>query len=93
MDLTVKTVQDDNGNLVETLGISPERFTKLVTATVEILRTSNNVTDSMERVSKMCVHPNELAYTCYVLGKAHQVNEMGMDMSRAADALERGLEQ
>lgn len=93
MDLTVKTVQENNGNLPETLGIGAARQWELLKTTAEALRKGKYVTDTFEEVSRACVHPNELAFVCYLVGKAHQVNEEGIPMKNCADALERGMKR
>lgn len=75
-DFPVKEINPDTDSLSEILGITDKRGKELVLLTLKAIDKHHTIHQAMIDVSEECVHPNELAYTNYVLGA--EVTKMKM---------------
>lgn len=63
----------DSGNATEMLGITRERFEELIAVIVAAEKTGpKSPYEIIAAVSKICVHPNELAFCSFTLGALYE---------------------
>lgn len=79
IDTKVMLVSDDiEAQFTEMLGINDKRKNKITDAVRDACKDSRTFPEAMEKVSTMTVHPNELAFGCFVVGTFAQSQNSSM---------------
>lgn len=90
-EFIVEEVNSSEDGLHAALGIDEERSYEIRILLMKSVIKHKSVHKSMIDVSKICVHPNELAYACYIMGvEVTYLKRIGSDYK---DKMEKQIEQ
>lgn len=67
---TVHDIEPSSMHVCEALGITKERTSELLGEVDKALQSSSLLSQAIEKVSKSCVHINELAYCSFMIGQS-----------------------
>lgn len=71
----VHEIEEGESRVSKALGISEERESVLLSQLQEIMNEGISVSASLQKMSTYCIHPNEVAYCSYVMGRSIELKE------------------